>query len=179
MYPHKCITKNTSSLSAHHLSPPRSTPRTRPCCRTCWRWPGRSPVCRANTDRWWNQRPRWVAGLCRALPPWADGTQLGRQNRGVDISTSSGLARSLIKHNRQYLWWGSQWGWQQQLLRVAKKTKWMQLHVFWRIDFLVYILPCTIPATASSTWGNGHSKFGGEKKVKMQTKRNKIFTDTE
>lgn len=70
-------------LSSHLLSPRRSTRHTRPCCRTCWRWPGRSPPCRAHTDRRKSQRPRWVARLCRAGLTWADGTRLRRQNKGV------------------------------------------------------------------------------------------------
>lgn len=69
-------------LSSHLLSPRRSTRHTRPCCRTCWRWPGRSPPCRAHTDRRKSQRPRRVAGLCRAGLTWADGTRLRRQNKG-------------------------------------------------------------------------------------------------
>lgn len=72
-----------SSLSSHHLFAVHSTPHTRPSCRTCCRWPGRCPFCRPHTDPRWNQRPRWVALLCMVEAPWADGTQLWSQIKGV------------------------------------------------------------------------------------------------
>lgn len=72
-----------SPLSSHRLSPPRSTPHTQPWCRTCWHWSGRSPLCRAHRDQQRRQRPRWVDVQCRVGQPWADGTQLWRQSKGV------------------------------------------------------------------------------------------------
>ena len=72
-----------SPSSSHRLFAARSTPHTRPSHRTCCRWPGRCPFCRPHTDPRWSQRPRWTAVLCMVGAPWADGTQLWSQIKGV------------------------------------------------------------------------------------------------
>lgn len=102
-----CLYFFMSPLSSHHLSPPRSTPRTLPCCRTCWRWSDRSPFCMPHTDPWWGQRPRWAGGLGRIGAPRAGGTWLGRQNRGVLIfCVIPGVVKKNKKNKRNCMWSG-------------------------------------------------------------------------
>lgn len=54
----------------------RSTLRTRPCCRTCCRWSGRSPLCKARIRQGWKRRPRWGARPCTAQGTGGDDTPL-------------------------------------------------------------------------------------------------------